>query len=133
MSPTGWPCYSSLCPLPHFFPSQTKHGICCPRCLILLLTLPFVPYFIFSFSDKTWDMLCRMSNLTAFDGFRLQFKTQLEDWRRIYDSKEPQRETLPQPWNENLTEFQKMLVIRVLRPDKVSERQKHCLNRGKKS
>ena len=78
-------------------------------------------------TDKTWDMLCRMSNLNAFDGFRLQFKTQLDEWRRVYDSKEPQRETLPQPWNENLTEFQKMLVIRVLRPDKVSVRVCVCV------
>lgn len=42
------------------------------------------------------------------------------EWRKIYDSKEPHRASFPAPWSEQLSDFQKMIVIRCLRPDKVT-------------
>ena len=43
----------------------------------------------------------------------------LDAWKAIYDSVEPQNETLPSPWATRLDGFQKILVLRLLRPDKV--------------
>ena len=43
----------------------------------------------------------------------------LDAWKAIYDSVEPQNETLPAPWSTRLDGFQKILVLRLLRPDKV--------------
>ena len=43
----------------------------------------------------------------------------LDAWKAIYDSVEPQNETLPAPWATRLDGFQKILVLRLLRPDKV--------------
>uniref|UniRef100_A0A670IHN2 Dynein axonemal heavy chain 12 n=1 Tax=Podarcis muralis TaxID=64176 RepID=A0A670IHN2_PODMU len=69
--------------------------------------------------DKSWDELCRASDMTAFKGLRRRI-VQLKEWRKIYDSKEPQNVPLPKPWNTNLNEIKKMIVLRCLRPDKIS-------------
>ncbi|RMX38335.1 hypothetical protein pdam_00005508 [Pocillopora damicornis] len=70
-------------------------------------------------SDKAWDELCRMCDLRGFKDFRKSFVGNTHEWRKIYDSKEPHRAPFPAPWSEQLTDFQKMMVIRCLRPDKV--------------
>ena len=51
--------------------------------------------------------------------YRKSFVGNTHEWRKIYDSKEPHRAPFPAPWSEQLTDFQKMMVIRCLRPDKV--------------
>ena len=40
-------------------------------------------------------------------------------WRRIYDSAEPHKEPLPGPIGTSLTPFQRLCVLRCLRPDRV--------------
>uniref|UniRef100_A0A3P9JWJ4 Uncharacterized protein n=1 Tax=Oryzias latipes TaxID=8090 RepID=A0A3P9JWJ4_ORYLA len=42
-----------------------------------------------------------------------------EDFKLIYDSKEPYSIALPAPWGEKLTDLQKMIIFRCLRPDKM--------------
>ncbi|XP_071807320.1 dynein axonemal heavy chain 12-like isoform X1 [Asterias amurensis] len=70
-------------------------------------------------SDRSWDEICRMCDRPAFKGFRDHFQDHLEEWRSLYNSKEPHKETFPAPWNKKLTDFQKAILIRCLRPDKV--------------
>ncbi|XP_057312411.1 dynein axonemal heavy chain 12-like isoform X2 [Hydractinia symbiolongicarpus] len=70
-------------------------------------------------SDKSWDEICRMCDFKAFNGFRQHFKKNNEEWKKLFGSKEPQKHILPSPWNKKLTDFQKMIVVRCLRPDKV--------------
>ena len=43
----------------------------------------------------------------------------VDEWKRIYDSKEPQLAEMPYPFEDKLTTFQKLIMIRILRPDKV--------------
>lgn len=43
----------------------------------------------------------------------------LADWKAVYDSTEPHKCTLPYPWQDQLDIFQRMIVIRAIRPDKV--------------
>lgn len=38
----------------------------------------------------------------------------------MYDSKEPQNFPLPEEFNDTLTELQKIIILRCLRPDKVN-------------
>ncbi len=40
-------------------------------------------------------------------------------WRSIYDSLEPQSAQLPSPWSGRLDSFQRLMLLRALRPDKL--------------
>lgn len=40
-------------------------------------------------------------------------------WKAIFDSATPAEQALPEPWEQNLTPVQKLMVLRVLRPDKL--------------
>ena len=44
---------------------------------------------------------------------------QKDQWKIVYDSVEPQRENFPPEWQSSLGEFQRMCVIRCIRPDKI--------------
>jgi dynein heavy chain len=69
--------------------------------------------------DKSWNEICRLDDLEKFKGIRQKFQLEANDWKRIYDSTEPHHEDLPSGWKDKLEMFQKMLILRCLRPDKV--------------
>uniref|UniRef100_H2Z3M9 Uncharacterized protein n=1 Tax=Ciona savignyi TaxID=51511 RepID=H2Z3M9_CIOSA len=62
------------------------------------------------------------SNMRPLSYSRVQldhFQDNVQEWRKVYDLKEPQNAQLPAPWDRKLNEFQRMTAIRCLRPDKV--------------
>ncbi|XP_051841933.1 dynein axonemal heavy chain 7 [Antechinus flavipes] len=69
--------------------------------------------------QKSWDEICRLDELTDFKGIRKEFVSLKDEWKRVYDSLEPHHEIFPESWEEKVSEFQRMLVIRCLRPDKI--------------
>ncbi|KAG5839016.1 hypothetical protein ANANG_G00229870 [Anguilla anguilla] len=69
--------------------------------------------------DKSWDEICRASDLPGLRGFREFFSENPESFQQIYDSKEPYNMPLPSPWSDRLNHLQKMIVYRCLRPDKI--------------
>ncbi|NXK36347.1 DYH7 protein, partial [Piprites chloris] len=71
-------------------------------------------------SDKSWDELCRASEMPAMERLRSHVTENIDEWQKIYDSKEPQSCPLPEELDNTLTELQKMIVLRCLRPDKIS-------------
>uniref|UniRef100_A0A803V8V9 Dynein axonemal heavy chain 12 n=1 Tax=Ficedula albicollis TaxID=59894 RepID=A0A803V8V9_FICAL len=72
-------------------------------------------------SDKSWDELCRASihSTCGFFFSRSHVSENIGEWQKMYDSKEPHNFPLPEEWNDTLTELQKMIVLRCLRPDKI--------------
>lgn len=70
-------------------------------------------------SEKSWDEICRMSDLKAFKDFKEQFSTNVEQWRGFYDSKDPHDAKMPEPWDSKLDSFKHLIVLRCIRPDKV--------------
>jgi dynein heavy chain len=42
-----------------------------------------------------------------------------DKFKRVFDSPKPHEEELPIPWNKNLDEFEKLLVLKAIRMDKV--------------
>jgi len=71
-------------------------------------------------SDLSWKDFCNLDNLSAFTGFLDDFKMNIGDWKEIYDSQDPHTHSLPGQWETKLNKFQKLLVLRCLRPDKMA-------------
>lgn len=70
-------------------------------------------------SKKSWDEFCRLSDLPTFQGFIDSFQKSLKKWHAIYDASEPNKELLPDKWEKSLTAFEKIMVIKIIRPDKL--------------
>ncbi|XP_037594046.1 dynein heavy chain 12, axonemal [Cebus imitator] len=70
--------------------------------------------------EKSWEEICRASEFPAFRGLRQHFCEHICEWREIYDSKEPYNVKFPAPMDKNLNELQKIIILRCLRPDKIT-------------
>ncbi|XP_033990468.1 LOW QUALITY PROTEIN: dynein heavy chain 7, axonemal [Trematomus bernacchii] len=68
---------------------------------------------------KSWDELCRLDEMECFKGLRKDMARLRGEWKTVYDSSSPHQTPFPDEWQEKLSQFQRMLVIRCLRPDKV--------------
>nr|XP_033800562.1 dynein heavy chain 7, axonemal [Geotrypetes seraphini] len=68
--------------------------------------------------QKSWDEICRLDDLSHFKGIRKEFMRLKDGWKTVYDSMDPHHEPFPLEW-DNFGQFQKLLIIRCLRPDKV--------------
>ncbi|XP_017769725.1 PREDICTED: dynein heavy chain 7, axonemal-like [Nicrophorus vespilloides] len=69
--------------------------------------------------SKSWDELCRLDEYPSFNGILEHFTNRQDQWRQLFDAPEPHNFPLPDPWETKLSLFQKVLVIRIMRPDKV--------------
>uniref|UniRef100_A0A8C2ZK56 Dynein axonemal heavy chain 2 n=1 Tax=Cyclopterus lumpus TaxID=8103 RepID=A0A8C2ZK56_CYCLU len=69
--------------------------------------------------DSSWDNITELNKLPNFHGIMASFKHH-RDWNLWFTSAEPENTALPDNWESNCNEFQKMLIVRSLRPDRVS-------------
>jgi dynein heavy chain len=69
--------------------------------------------------EKSWGELCRLSKLPAFKGLLETFDNHVEEFHNMYESQNPQEMAIPGGWEAKLNRFQKMIIIRCIRPDKV--------------
>ncbi|GBP22697.1 Dynein heavy chain 12, axonemal [Eumeta japonica] len=53
-------------------------------------------------------------------GFKNSFEKNLKKWKDVYDDLQPQNKSFPDGWDKKLTSFQRLLVVRVLRSDKLT-------------
>ncbi|EDW55574.1 GM17246 [Drosophila sechellia] len=69
---------------------------------------------------QNWDELCRLTNLANFKGLREDFNDNSAQWKPFFDSKSPQdNKDIPKSWENRVSVFQKLLLLRVFRPDKL--------------
>ncbi|KAM6178382.1 dynein axonemal heavy chain 7 [Rhynchocyon petersi] len=69
--------------------------------------------------QNSWDEICRLDDLPAFKTIRREFVHLKDGWKKVYDSLEPHHEEFPDVWEEKANDFQRMLILRCLRPDKI--------------
>jgi len=70
--------------------------------------------------QKSWNEVSRITViLPEFSDFARSFQENLSLWKEYYDLLDPKDLPLPQPWEIILTPFQKLIVIRMIKPDSV--------------
>lgn len=72
-------------------------------------------------SDRMWMDLSMLPILPTFVTFAKEFAEDAAAWKGIFDSAAPHREKFPGKWEEALDTFQKLLVIKCLRYDKLPD------------
>ncbi|XP_031423008.1 dynein axonemal heavy chain 1 [Clupea harengus] len=73
-------------------------------------------------SDRAWQDILGLSAMPNFSILADSFSDHVLDFKNIFDSSQPHRQPVPGEWEENLSSFQKLLILRCLRAD--------CLTQG---
>eukprot|EP00762_Andalucia_godoyi_P002900 ANDGO_04168.mRNA.1 Dynein beta chain len=69
--------------------------------------------------DALWANVQGLRDLEGFERLADDMEGSAKRWREWAETEQPEKEKLPQDW-KNKTEFQKLLVIRSLRPDRTT-------------
>jgi dynein heavy chain len=69
--------------------------------------------------EDEWDNVTELDKLPAFKSLISSLEQSERDWKSWYMTPEPEETSLPGEWNSKVTEFQKMLIIRAFRPDRI--------------
>ncbi|XP_074107880.1 dynein heavy chain 2, axonemal kl-2 [Cotesia typhae] len=70
-------------------------------------------------SNESWDNVTELDKFSGLHGIASSFEERARDWYNWYITTEPESMYLPGGWEESLTEFQKILIIRSCRTDRV--------------
>jgi dynein heavy chain len=68
---------------------------------------------------KSWNEIKNLSTLPAFSGFDESFTENLSKWKELFDMPDASMANFPGGWQEKLTLFQRLLVLRAVRPDSI--------------
>jgi dynein heavy chain len=69
---------------------------------------------------QVYEQLYCMSQLEAFKGIDSYFIEFHKKFKKIFDASEAHEEKLPGEWNDRLNSFQKMIVLKSIRGDKIT-------------
>ncbi|KAG4100119.1 dynein heavy chain and region D6 of dynein motor-domain-containing protein [Neocallimastix lanati (nom. inval.)] len=68
-------------------------------------------------SEKSWSEICQLSDITNFKGLRENFNS--DEWLEWSESQNPYQAPIPNCFEEPRTDFQKLLLVRAIRPEKI--------------
>ncbi|KAJ3342735.1 Dynein heavy chain 7, axonemal [Gonapodya sp. JEL0774] len=71
-------------------------------------------------TERMWSEVNKLSMLKSFEGLSSDVKGKPMDWRVLYDHSEPQVAIFPGKWETEISPFQRLLLLRSLRPDKLT-------------
>ncbi|XP_076846923.1 dynein axonemal heavy chain 1 isoform X2 [Brachyhypopomus gauderio] len=71
-------------------------------------------------SKRAWQEVMALDMLPRFRGLADTFAQHELEYKRIFDSSQPHREPLPGEWENRLDSFQRLLLLRCLRVDRLS-------------
>eukprot|EP00304_Pavlova_gyrans_P012708 CAMPEP_0206041750 /NCGR_PEP_ID=MMETSP1466-20131121/6142_1 /ASSEMBLY_ACC=CAM_ASM_001126 /TAXON_ID=44452 /ORGANISM="Pavlova gyrans, Strain CCMP608" /LENGTH=4121 /DNA_ID=CAMNT_0053416453 /DNA_START=38 /DNA_END=12403 /DNA_ORIENTATION=- len=69
--------------------------------------------------DRTWSFLCAADDIPSLFGLAEHVAANLGEWKKLYMAEAPHSAPLPEPWQGKLKPFQRLLVLKLLRPEKV--------------
>jgi dynein heavy chain len=69
-------------------------------------------------TENMWIECTNLAKLSCFKDFHREVAQYLSGFQALFDSEQPQTMTLPGKWQDALNLFQRLLVLRCLRPDK---------------
>ena len=70
-------------------------------------------------TEKMWSEITELTRLAGFGGFSAAFVQHEPIFKQYFDSLEPHKSPLPEPWQSQLNQFQKLLILRCIRPGKL--------------
>lgn len=71
-------------------------------------------------TELNYDILYSAQNqIEAFDGIIADMKEDKKGWVKWATSSEPQDEKMPSDWEDTITDFQKCVILRIFRPEKL--------------
>ncbi|EKX31472.1 hypothetical protein GUITHDRAFT_83101 [Guillardia theta CCMP2712] len=71
------------------------------------------------FPDRAWTEILQATLLEQFKELGKEFVLHVDDWKQIYDSADPARMKFPGVMHKKYSSFQKLTILRCLRPDKI--------------
>ncbi|XP_017758914.1 PREDICTED: dynein heavy chain 1, axonemal-like, partial [Eufriesea mexicana] len=71
-------------------------------------------------TPRCWREIQALENLPKFEKFVEFFTQSVTQFKSVFDAQEAHLAPYPEPWESKLDDFQKMLVLKCLRPDKVT-------------
>ncbi|XP_043259684.1 dynein axonemal heavy chain 1-like [Colletes gigas] len=71
-------------------------------------------------TPRCWKEIQALESLPKFGNFIESFQRSLTQFKTVFDAQEAHLAPLPEPWDTELDDFQKMLILKCLRPDKVT-------------
>jgi dynein heavy chain, axonemal len=69
--------------------------------------------------NKDWASIIELSEFNSFNGFANDFISHVDQWKTVWESTEPENISWPGDWKGKLTLVQQVIILRILRPDKV--------------
>ncbi|KAK3247674.1 hypothetical protein CYMTET_42830 [Cymbomonas tetramitiformis] len=70
-------------------------------------------------TEKVWVEILNISKLTAFIGFDTHVAQNIEHYKKLFESSDAHRYPIAPPFADKLSLFQKLIIGRAIRPDKV--------------
>ncbi|XP_077275648.1 dynein axonemal heavy chain 1 [Temnothorax americanus] len=71
-------------------------------------------------TTRCWQEIQALERLPKFDKFITSFQLSLSQFKNIFDTQEAHLVPFPHPWETKLDDFEKLLVLKCLRPDKIT-------------
>ena len=69
--------------------------------------------------NKDWAAIEELSEFSNFHNFSNDFATHIDVWKEVWESSDPNAMVWPGEWQGKLTLLQRVVVLRILRPDKL--------------
>lgn len=80
--------------------------------------------------DSIWTDVQHLDQLPKFKGLVQSVIDDLAAWKNFFEHNDHKLPALPQPWHEQLDDFQKLILIRIFHPNKVAQGIREYIAKG---